>query len=82
VHLFWLSHVEKRPWLELSMGGGPDRSWSSMGGTMGELAGEGRGEGEGETGQLGAWLGWGRHGGCHGGADVRPACVLLWRAIT
>jgi hypothetical protein len=34
VHLFWLSHEEKRPWLDLSMGG-----------TMGELIGEGR-EGE------------------------------------
>jgi hypothetical protein len=58
VHPFLSSHEEKWPWLELSMGGGHDRSWSSMG-AHGELAGEGkeggRGEGEGARG-------WGRHG--------------------
>jgi hypothetical protein len=35
VHPFWLSHEEKRPWLELSMEGQP---WP----VIGELAGEGR----------------------------------------
>jgi hypothetical protein len=31
VHLFWLSHEEKQPWLELSMGGVHGQSWRSMG---------------------------------------------------
>jgi hypothetical protein len=44
VHAFWLSHEEKQPWLELSMGGGHGQSWSFKGGTMGELTGEGREE--------------------------------------
>jgi hypothetical protein len=30
VHPFWSSHEEKRPWLELSMGGGHGRTSSSM----------------------------------------------------
>jgi hypothetical protein len=60
---FWLSHEEKQPWLELSMGGGHGRSWSLKGGAMGVLTGERReGEGEGERrvqllGALGARAG-------------------------
>jgi hypothetical protein len=62
VHLFWSSHEEERPWLELSMGGGHGRTSSSMT-DNGELAGEGR-NGEGDR-ERGAQLGGGAMGrGC------------------
>jgi hypothetical protein len=70
VHPFWLSHEEIRPWLELSMGGGHGRSWSSMGGTMAELAGEER-EGEGEGAQLRGAR------GCRRGGLARAALCCL-----
>jgi hypothetical protein len=69
VHPFSLSHEEKWPWLELSMGGGHGRSWSSMRGAMGELVGKGR-EGEGEGA---AWGVWGlQEGGLGPGCSVLP----------
>jgi hypothetical protein len=41
VHPFWLSHEEKRPWLELSMGGSYGRSWRGRGvlGALGAAGG-------------------------------------------
>jgi hypothetical protein len=64
---FWLSHEEKCPCLELSMGGQPwpelelhSQPWGS--------SPEREGEGEGE-------------GGGVGGAAVRPARVLLLHAV-
>jgi hypothetical protein len=65
---FWLSHEEKCPCLELSMGGQPwpelelhSQPWGS--------SPEREGEGEGER------------GGGVGGAAVRPARVLLLHAV-
>jgi hypothetical protein len=53
--MFLLSHEEKCPWLELSMGGQP---WRAPWPVMGELAREGREEeGEGER--------WARLGGAY-----------------
>jgi hypothetical protein len=74
VHPFWLSHEEKRPWLELSMEGQP---WP----VMGELAGEGReGKWRGRGGH-----GWGARGGCRRGArpccSERSPCYCAWFSV-
>jgi hypothetical protein len=65
VHLFWLSHEGKRPWLELSLEDGHGWTLSSMAGhggahRRGERGGRGEGEGVAVGGATG---GCGRHGG-------------------
>jgi hypothetical protein len=55
VHRFWLSHKDKHPWLEVSIGGVHGWSWSSMAGHGGARR---RGEIGGREGVGGA----GRHG--------------------
>jgi hypothetical protein len=75
VNPFWLSHEEKQPWLELSMGGGHGWSWSFKGGAMGELTGEGReGEGVGQ-GVLGGRVGYRRE------ARWLLLCPCYWCAL-
>jgi hypothetical protein len=59
-HPFWSSHKEKRPWLELFMGGGHGRTLSSMTGHRGALGRgkRGGGEGRGAGGAIaGRWKG-------------------------
>jgi hypothetical protein len=54
VHPFWSSYDEKRPWLELSMGGSHGRTSSSMTDHgVAHRRGKRRGRGGGEGGTMG-----------------------------
>jgi hypothetical protein len=76
VHPSWLSHKEKRPWLEISMGGQP---WPELElhGRLWECSLE-RGERGKESGRRGEGAAGGARGavgggGCYGG-KLRPGC--------